>query len=94
MPLKAQNAILSEFFILDESNSLVKNLSDLLSQKREEPVYVSIFRNDTRMFSTIFAVTGEQTQKLPEEYYTGPLPGEKELYREDADRQGTVLYDL
>jgi PAS domain S-box-containing protein len=79
MPLKAQNAILNEFLILDARNSLVKNLSDLLSQKREEPVYVSIFRNDTRMFSTIFAVTGEKTQKLPEEI-TRALYGEKKTY--------------
>lgn len=79
MPLKGQKAILREFFILDKKNSLVKNLSDLLSQKREEPVYVSIFKNDTRMFSTIFAVTGEQTQKLPENV-TRALYTEKRNY--------------
>lgn len=77
MPLKAQKAILSEFFILDSSNSLVRNLSDLLSQKRAEPVYVSIFKDNTRMFSTIFALTGEQTQKLPEEIATALYRGKK-----------------
>lgn len=79
MPLKSRNAILNEFFILDNRNSLIKNLSDLLSQKREEPVYVSIFKNDTRVFSTIFSVTGEETQKLPE-YITLPLYREKRTY--------------
>ncbi len=84
MPLKAQKAILTEFFILDSGNSLVKNLSDLLSRKREEPVYVSIFRGDTRMFSTIFAVTGEETQKLPEQVTTT-------LYREKRNYIGKTL---
>ncbi len=70
MPLKTRKAVFSEFFIMDSRNSLVKNLSDLLAQKREEPVYVSIFKNDTRMFSTIFSVTGEKTQKLPEKITT------------------------
>ncbi|MBP1749641.1 MAG: multi-sensor signal transduction histidine kinase [Deltaproteobacteria bacterium] len=84
MPLRAQKAILSEFFILDDRNFLVKNLSDLLSQKREEPVYVSIFKNDTRMFSTIFAVTGEQTQKLPEQITAA-------LYRERRSYIGKTL---
>ncbi len=79
MPLRARNAILNEFFILDTRNLLVKNLSDLLSQKREEPVYVSIFRNDTRMFSTIFTVTGEQTQRLPGDI-TRALYQEKKTY--------------
>ncbi len=84
MPLKAQKAILSEFFILDNSNSLVKNLSDLLSQKREEPVYVSVFKNDTRVFSTIFAVTGQQTQKLPEKITQA-------LYRKKKNYIGKTL---
>ncbi|HOC46435.1 MAG TPA: cache domain-containing protein, partial [Syntrophorhabdaceae bacterium] len=84
MPLKAQKAILSEFFILDNSNSLVKNLSDLLSQKREEPVYVSVFNNDTRVFSTIFAVTGQQTQKLPEKITQA-------LYRKKKNYIGKTL---
>jgi PAS domain S-box-containing protein len=79
MPLRSRDAILNEFFILDTRNSLIKNLSDLLTQKRDEPVYVSIFRNDTRVFSTIFTVTGQQTQKLPE-YIIRALYREKKTY--------------
>ena len=67
IPLKKEKAILSQLVILDNTNFLVRHLSDLLSRKRDEPVYISIFRNDKRMFSTIFAVTGTQTQDLPEE---------------------------
>jgi PAS domain S-box-containing protein len=67
VPLKEQKVILSEFFILDSTNSLIKNLSELLSRKRDEPVYVSVFRDEKRVFSTIFAVTGRQTEDLPED---------------------------
>ena len=77
IPFKVEKAVLTEFFILDNSNSLVKNLSDLLSQKREEPVYVSIFKNDTRMFSTIFSVTGEETQKAPGKCHERRFTGKK-----------------
>lgn len=67
MPLKDRKVVLSEFFIIDNANSLIRNLSDLLSKQRDEPVYVSIFKDDKRMFSTIFAVTGRQTENLSED---------------------------
>lgn len=70
LPLKGQKAILSQLVILDNASPLVRNLSDLLSRKRDEPVYVSIFMNDKRMFSTIFSLTGAHTQDLPEEVIT------------------------
>jgi PAS domain S-box-containing protein len=79
VPLEDQKVVLSQLVILDTANSLVRNLSDLLSRKREEPVYVSLFRNDERMFSTIFSLTGAQTQSLPEEITTA-LHGENRNY--------------
>lgn len=70
LPLKGQKAIVSQLVILDNASPLVRNLSDLLSRKRDEPVYVSLFMNDKRMFSTIFSLTGAHTQDLPEEVTT------------------------
>jgi len=67
MPLEETKVVLSELVILDNANPLVRNLSDLLSRKRGEPAYVSIFRDDRRMFSTIFSLTGTDTQGLPAE---------------------------
>ncbi|MDD3846825.1 MAG: ATP-binding protein [Syntrophorhabdaceae bacterium] len=67
IPLEDQKVVLSQIVILDNANSLVRTLSDLLSRKRGEPVYVSLFKNDKRMFSTIFSLTGTHTQDLPEE---------------------------
>ncbi len=77
MSLEDLKVVLSELVILDNANSLVRNLSDLLSRKRGEPVYVSLFRNDRRMFSTIFSLTGTHTQELPEEIMTALHDGEK-----------------
>ncbi|MHB8110843.1 MAG: ATP-binding protein [Syntrophorhabdaceae bacterium] len=79
VPLKEHKVVLSEFLILDSANSLIRNLSELLSRKRDEPVYVSVFRDEKRVFSTIFAVTGRQTEDLPEDIiYT--LHREKKNY--------------
>ncbi len=50
MPLEDLKVVLSELIILDNGSSLVRNLSDLLSRKRGEPVYISLFRDDKRMF--------------------------------------------
>ncbi len=67
VPLKKQKAVLSELVILDNASPFIRSLSDLLARKRDEPVYVSIFNNEKRMFSTIFALTGTHTQDLPKE---------------------------
>jgi len=67
MPLEDLKVVLSELIILDNGSSLVRNLSDLLSRKRGEPVYISLFRDDKRMFSTIFSLTGMDTEDLPDE---------------------------
>ena len=67
IPMKEQKAILSELVVLDNSSIFVRNLSDLMARKRDEPVYISIFNNEKRMFSTIFTVTGTHTQDLPKE---------------------------
>lgn len=67
MPIEELKVVLSEIVVLDNANHLVRNLSDLLSRKRGEPVYISLFRDDRRMFSTIFSLTGTDTQDLPEE---------------------------
>ncbi|HNT43081.1 MAG TPA: ATP-binding protein [Syntrophorhabdaceae bacterium] len=79
IPLEEPKVVLSELVILDNANPLVRNLSDLLSRKRGEPVYVSLFKDDRRMFSTIFSLTGTATQDLPEEITTA-LQGGRENY--------------
>jgi PAS domain S-box-containing protein len=70
MPLGELKVVLSELIIVDNGSSLVRNLTDLLSRKRGEPVYISLFRNDRRMFSTIFSLTGADTESLPDEITT------------------------
>ncbi|HOW55532.1 MAG TPA: HAMP domain-containing sensor histidine kinase [Syntrophorhabdaceae bacterium] len=79
MRLKKQKAILSELVILDNISPFIRGLSDLLARKRDEPVYISIFNNDKRMFSTIFTLTGTHTQNLPGEV-TAALYKEKKNY--------------
>ncbi len=79
MPLKEQKAVLSELVVLDNASPFIRSLSDLLSRKRDEPVYISIFKNEKRMFSTIFTLTGTHTQDLPEEV-TGTLYEGKKNY--------------
>jgi len=67
------------FVVLDGGSAFVDNVSGLLARKRDEPVFISIFYKERRVFSTIFKVAGDQTQDLRQDI-TGVIYGKGEKY--------------
>jgi len=65
--------------VLDSGSAFVNNVSGLLARKRDEPVFISIFYKERRVFSTIFKVAGYQTQDLRQDI-TDAIYGKGEKY--------------
>jgi PAS domain S-box-containing protein len=65
--------------VLEGGSAFVNTVSDLLARKRDEPVFISIFYKERRVFSTIFKVAGSQTQDLRQDI-TDTIYGKGEQY--------------
>jgi len=65
--------------VLDSGSAFVNTVSDLLARKLDEPVFISIFYKERRVFSTIFKVAGFQTEDLRPDI-TGAVYGKDGKY--------------
>ena len=82
VPLRETSGLsgnITGLIIIDGGSAFVNNVSDLLARKRDEPVYISIFYKEKRVFSTIFKVAGSQTQDLRQDI-TDVIYGKGEKY--------------
>ncbi|OPY79765.1 MAG: Alginate biosynthesis sensor protein KinB [Syntrophorhabdus sp. PtaU1.Bin058] len=82
MPLKDTSGLsgtITGLIILDGGSAFVSTVSGLLARKRDEPVFISIFYKEKRVFSTVFKVAGSQTQDLREDI-TDVVYGKGERY--------------
>lgn len=65
--------------VLDGNSVFINTVSGLLARKRDEPVFISIFYKEKRVFSTVFKVAGSQTQDLRHDI-TDAIYGKSERY--------------
>ena len=58
---------ISGFALIDQGSIFLNTIAEILSRKRDEPVYISIFHGAKRVFTTIGSLTGTHAQDLRSE---------------------------